>query len=75
MSSSPLYLAIVVVWLIVLVPMLLRKDPDTFHEDPREDEEPAGTEALSYGDWSFRPDGGVSRGGQRVTVSRLARAG
>ena len=45
MSSSPLYLAIVVVWLIVLVPMLLRKDPDTFHEDPREDEEPAGTEA------------------------------
>lgn len=26
MSSSPLYLAIVVVWLIVLVPMLLRKD-------------------------------------------------
>lgn len=45
MSSSPLYLAIVVVWLIVLVPMLLRKDPDTFHEDPREDDEPAETEA------------------------------
>jgi hypothetical protein len=45
MSSSPLYLAIVVVWLIVLVPMLLRKDPvDTYHEDQREDEEPAGAE-------------------------------
>ncbi|PDP89303.1 hypothetical protein CQJ94_02605 [Glycomyces fuscus] len=45
MSSSPLYLAIVVVWLIVLVPMLLRKDPvDTYHEDHREDEEPAGAE-------------------------------
>jgi hypothetical protein len=27
MSSAPLYLAIVVVWLIVLVPMLLRRDP------------------------------------------------
>ncbi|MCK9870943.1 hypothetical protein AB0M72_28830 [Nocardiopsis dassonvillei] len=45
MSSSPLYLAIVVVWLIVLVPMLLRKDPDTFHEEPREDDEPAETGA------------------------------
>ncbi|MFD6950971.1 hypothetical protein A6A08_20680 [Nocardiopsis sp. TSRI0078] len=42
MSSSPLYLAIVVVWLIVLVPMLLRKDSvDVVHEDQRrEDEEP-----------------------------------
>ncbi|MFD3687195.1 hypothetical protein ACFWTE_20555 [Nocardiopsis sp. NPDC058631] len=42
MSSSPLYLAIVVVWLIVLVPMLLRKDSvETVHEDQRrEDEEP-----------------------------------
>ncbi|NKZ01710.1 divisome protein SepX/GlpR [Nocardiopsis alborubida] len=51
MSSSPLYLAIVVVWLIVLVPMLLRKDPvDTFHEDQREDGEPAGTEGGEAGD-------------------------
>ncbi len=46
MSSSPLYLAIVVVWLIVLVPMLLRKDSvDTVHEDTRrEDEEAEATE-------------------------------
>lgn len=40
MSSSPLYLAIVVVWLIVLVPMLLRKDPvDAVPEDPRREDE------------------------------------
>ncbi|MDE3720662.1 hypothetical protein PWG71_04630 [Nocardiopsis sp. N85] len=40
MSSSPLYLAIVVVWLIVLVPMLLRKDPvDVVHEEPRREDE------------------------------------
>ncbi|MGW9633218.1 divisome protein SepX/GlpR [Nocardiopsis alba] len=40
MSSSPLYLAIVVVWLIVLVPMLLRKDPvDPVHEDGRREDE------------------------------------
>ncbi|MEV2274350.1 hypothetical protein AB0I72_02080 [Nocardiopsis sp. NPDC049922] len=40
MSSSPLYLAIVVVWLIVLVPMLLRKDSvDTVHEDQRRGDE------------------------------------
>ncbi|WP_017543922.1 divisome protein SepX/GlpR [Nocardiopsis prasina] len=47
MSSSPLYLAIVVVWLIVLVPMLLRKDSvDTVHEDTRrEDEDAEATEA------------------------------
>lgn len=46
MSSSPLYLAIVVVWLIVLVPMLLRKDSvDTVHEDPRRE----GTESESVG--------------------------
>ncbi|GAB3723859.1 divisome protein SepX/GlpR [Nocardiopsis nanhaiensis] len=43
MSSSPLYLAIVVVWLIVLVPMLLRKDSvDTVHEDTRREDEDAG---------------------------------
>lgn len=42
MSSSPLYLAIVVVWLIVLVPMLLRKDAvePTHEETRREDAEP-----------------------------------
>ncbi|MFE1170051.1 hypothetical protein [Nocardiopsis sp. NPDC058789] len=40
MSSSPLYLAIVVVWLIVLVPMLLRKDAvDTVPEDARREDE------------------------------------
>ncbi|MDT0303154.1 divisome protein SepX/GlpR [Streptomonospora wellingtoniae] len=33
MSSSPLYLAIVVVWLIVLVPMLLRRDSAAPYED------------------------------------------
>ncbi|KIH96476.1 hypothetical protein LP52_24800 [Streptomonospora alba] len=33
MSSSPLYLAIVVVWLIVLVPMLLRRDSAVHYED------------------------------------------
>ncbi|MBR8742318.1 hypothetical protein [Nocardiopsis sp. MG754419] len=39
MSSSPLYLAIVVVWLIVLVPMLLRKDAaEPVHEDARRDD-------------------------------------
>lgn len=44
MSSSPLYLAIVVVWLIVLVPMLLRKDSvDTAHEDQRHADEEAET--------------------------------
>ncbi|MUL42325.1 hypothetical protein FZ103_14235 [Streptomonospora sp. PA3] len=36
MSSSPLYLAIVVVWLIVLVPMLLRRDAAVDHEDGAE---------------------------------------
>lgn len=42
MSSSPLYLAIVVVWLIVLVPMLLRKDSiaeTAAEETRREDDE------------------------------------
>lgn len=40
MSSSPLYLAIVVVWLIVLVPMLLRKDAvESVHEETRRDDE------------------------------------
>lgn len=39
MSSSPLYLAIVVVWLIVLVPMLLRKDAvEPVHEETRRDD-------------------------------------
>ncbi|MBB6118120.1 hypothetical protein [Nocardiopsis algeriensis] len=42
MSSSPLYLAIVVVWLIVLVPMLLRRDPvEPVHEEPRREAEEA----------------------------------
>ena len=47
MSSSPLYLAIVVVWLIVLVPMLLRKDSADTYEHRREDEdtEDAGAQA------------------------------
>ncbi|MFY7065591.1 hypothetical protein ACOQFV_06995 [Nocardiopsis changdeensis] len=46
MSSSPLYLAIVVVWLIVLVPMLLRKDSvDAVPEEPRREDEDTGTEA------------------------------
>ncbi|MBE3001190.1 hypothetical protein IDM40_21200 [Nocardiopsis sp. HNM0947] len=41
MSSSPLYLAIVVVWLIVLVPMLLRKDSiaEAAAEDTRREDE------------------------------------
>jgi hypothetical protein len=49
MSSSPLYLAIVVVWLIVLVPMLLRKDSpvDTTHEEyRREDADPEAEPAI-----------------------------
>ncbi|MBV2361995.1 hypothetical protein ACFPZ0_03865 [Streptomonospora nanhaiensis] len=45
MSSSPLYLAIVVVWLIVLVPMLLRRDPAPDHDDQVEYDEPVGGEA------------------------------
>lgn len=46
MSSSPLYLAIVVVWLIVLVPMLLRKDSvDTVPEDVRREDEAEVPEA------------------------------
>ncbi|MEU0490993.1 hypothetical protein ABZ249_17340 [Nocardiopsis sp. NPDC006139] len=46
MSSSPLYLAIVVVWLIVLVPMLLRKDSvDAVPEEPRREDEDTGAEA------------------------------
>lgn len=50
MSSSPLYLAIVVVWLIVLVPMLLRKDSvDVVHDDQRRgDEDPAPFEADEH---------------------------
>lgn len=46
MSSSPLYLAIVVVWLIVLVPMLLRKDAvePTHEETRRDDAEPDADE-------------------------------
>ncbi|MFE9243420.1 hypothetical protein [Nocardiopsis sp. NPDC006938] len=44
MSSSPLYLAIVVVWLIVLVPMLLRKDSvDTVPEDARREDDDVET--------------------------------
>lgn len=41
MSSSPLYLAIVVVWLIVLVPMLLRKDSiaESAAEEARREED------------------------------------
>ncbi|WP_116246102.1 hypothetical protein [Nocardiopsis sp. FIRDI 009] len=54
MSSSPLYLAIVVVWLIVLVPMLLRKDSvDTVHEDQRREDEWEAAEAPE----AFAPDG------------------
>ncbi|MFV2196515.1 hypothetical protein [Nocardiopsis sp. LOL_012] len=55
MSSSPLYLAIVVVWLIVLVPMLLRKDAaDGVHEDEqRGDETPEAFGEELDGD----PDG------------------
>ncbi|QKW32258.1 hypothetical protein HUT17_04265 [Nocardiopsis flavescens] len=46
MSSSPLYLAIVVVWLIVLVPMLLRKDSvDAVPEESRREDEDTGAEA------------------------------
>ncbi|WP_306369507.1 hypothetical protein [Nocardiopsis sp. CC223A] len=45
MSSSPLYLAIVVVWLIVLVPMLLRKDSvDAVPEEQRREDEDTGAE-------------------------------
>ncbi|WP_047870298.1 hypothetical protein [Nocardiopsis sp. RV163] len=65
MSSSPLYLTIVVVWLIVLVPMLLRKDPDTFHEDPREEGEPAEAEA--------RDDTGERAQGPDATETRVLR--
>lgn len=62
MSSSPLYLAIVVVWLIVLVPMLLRKDSiaEAAADEPRredgeveedlEDEEAAETQVLRRGE-------------------------
>ncbi|MFC4563622.1 hypothetical protein ACFO4E_17280 [Nocardiopsis mangrovi] len=39
MSSAPLYLAIVVVWLIVLVPMLLRRDPADSAQIRRTDRE------------------------------------
>ncbi|MEE2046572.1 hypothetical protein Q7689_24865, partial [Nocardiopsis tropica] len=43
MSSSPLYLAIVVVWLIVLVPMLLRKDSaEVVYDEQRGDDEGPG---------------------------------
>src|SRR5690625_3063084 len=62
MSSSPLYLAIVVVWLIVLVPMLLRKDSiaEAAADEPRreddeveedlEDEDAAETQVLRRGE-------------------------
>ncbi|WP_159943987.1 MULTISPECIES: hypothetical protein [unclassified Nocardiopsis] len=58
MSSSPLYLAIVVVWLIVLVPMLLRKDSVDPVDHRREDEEPEAVEELDagYGTGDEDPD-------------------
>ncbi|HJE59010.1 MAG TPA: hypothetical protein K8V84_10965 [Nocardiopsis listeri] len=47
MSSSPLYLAIVVVWLIVLVPMLLRKDAvEPVHEETRRDDADPDTDEV-----------------------------
>ncbi|GAA1758550.1 hypothetical protein [Streptomonospora arabica] len=49
MSSSPLYLAIVVVWLIVLVPMLLRRDSAAPYED--------GAELDADFDGDLREDG------------------
>lgn len=51
MSSSPLYLAIVVVWLIVLVPMLLRKDAvDAVPEDVRREHDEAEAEEFDEAD-------------------------
>ncbi|MGW5875445.1 divisome protein SepX/GlpR [Nocardiopsis terrae] len=48
MSSAPLYLAIVVVWLIVLVPMLLRKDSaETAYDDLRREDEDAGAPEVA----------------------------
>ena len=54
MSSSPLYLAIVVVWLIVLVPMLLRKDAvEPVHEETRRDDAEMDTDEV---DEAFEED-------------------
>ncbi|MEE2036518.1 hypothetical protein Q8791_04685 [Nocardiopsis sp. CT-R113] len=85
MSSSPLYLAIVVVWLIVLVPMLLRKDSvETVNDDqrredgdaedgfegPAEDEEdPDLTETQVIHRDDLESDPGV-RGAEEIDLAR-----
>ena len=61
MGSSPLYLAIVVVWLIVLVPMLLRKDAvDAVLDEPQRGDEDSGAEADAEDADAERTDGGGS---------------
>ncbi|OOC55605.1 MULTISPECIES: divisome protein SepX/GlpR [Nocardiopsis] len=71
MSSSPLYLAIVVVWLIVLVPMLLRKDSvDVVPEDQRredEDFEDGPEERVDGGDDPDATETRVLRRGEHGT--------
>ncbi|ASU82445.1 hypothetical protein CDO52_06255 [Nocardiopsis gilva YIM 90087] len=59
MSSSPLYLAIVVVWLIVLVPMLMRRDAaePTFGTGRRADDDTAEDGAEDPADESVDEDG------------------
>lgn len=58
MSSSPLYLAIVVVWLIVLVPMLLRKDSpvDVAHEEQRREDIDSDADDIDDADDADDPD-------------------
>ncbi|MFC3994781.1 hypothetical protein ACFOVU_02570 [Nocardiopsis sediminis] len=63
MSSAPLYLAIVVVWLIVLVPMLLRRDPADSAQirraDREADDDPDAFDTLDGEDEA--DDGAVGR--------------
>ncbi|MFD0802207.1 hypothetical protein ACFQZU_12905, partial [Streptomonospora algeriensis] len=68
MSSSPLYLAIVVVWLIVLVPMLLRRDSAVHYEDETE------LDADLDGDLEARPNDEDADGGEDAEDDRAEAA-
>ncbi|MFJ9554757.1 hypothetical protein ACIRPH_13135 [Nocardiopsis sp. NPDC101807] len=70
MSSSPLYLAIVVVWLIVLVPMLLRKDSaEVVYDEQRGDDEGSGEPgAEGAGDG---PEGRADDGDPDLTETQV----
>lgn len=74
MSSSPLYLAIVVVWLIVLVPMLLRKDAvDTVPEDGRREDEDVEASEADEEDEQRAEDDSDDEGDPDLTETQVIR--